>query len=1039
MNLFSQEISLKSMNEILSNEFQRYDLIGDIPLSRDDFAQLATKIALFYDRDANQQVFILYKESLSTFLVFCAVYEYDDRTFWKPVEKYIGEVSIPHRNKMFSVFMQSLTKYNKKLFESESEEGYAHVTPILCHAGIPVNAYDSFFTAISNTVNDSFYDDFSLDDYNTYIKNKTEMTVKRYLKLCDRKSAYQFIQDTRSLIMGVVSQDIDQLGGNTMRMIEEVNTWREKPKVKKSLNARNNVRIAAPQIKIDADGIGVFCILPQIIINESYDSYVIWEIQSDDRLDLIKAAICRKERTLFSEEKEIVLRPASNYEISLKLEDNTISKWEYQGIHNKYLAFDKNGLIIKGDSVPNSVITLLLDKHEEMCDKDNFNVVELSSIPYWDGYSVIKIDLSKDRYLSCTSFNINITSDSKPVIEGGENLLLQSGSNVYVKLPYIKVPYILDGDWHTEIVKKLSDGSIISKANLLFSSDCERLYLSKMITENDYGYYQVKIWHHSGISGKYNIEYAPYSNQVGGEEFWPSEYHGYTNEIVTIRTDASTEIVPFNSEEVNQINHESYVLHRFRLKNNERYLIGDYIYSDGRSSYTTTIKKCIHPISWGIVGIDNEIVELKSIIYSFTVNELKEALNPTAYISLEFSQTHDVNTLFFVMKDRNNNEIMGESFAVKDKNSLRISLNRYLIEIQRQETIDFRFCIKLKDNADRIITSFLIARVQEEVIIEECLYNEIENEGFIEWKEKGTKINRECVLVNFTKPWQKPICKFIPDGECKLSICLSDMIYKYTIRKVQDQLFMSEESDEVCTLRDFQRGIIKVKGTEENQSSMQTYLAELLRTRFMKKDFALDKIKILDSNLDKVQSLFPIDVMPLSYAYIVIIRYYQQKEDNQEVIKLFNQLYEKFLIYNKDIMKLILDSSISNVYKKILIHKFGCNNLTSLKGINDIQKRLLLEIDDDASGFIYFTQNDPRGLNWAAISDYEILRKVDDNGKCKVTTFLTEANFGRIAYITQFYEFLYKSMQRPKNIDKSTEEFLKEFHNEYKVDETLIF
>jgi hypothetical protein len=394
------------------------------------------------------------------------------------------------------------------------------------------------------------------------------------------------------------------------------------------------------------------------------------------------------------------------------------------------------------------------------------------------------------------------------------------------------------------------------------------------------------------------------------------------------------------------------------------------------------------------------------------------------------------------MKDRNNNEIMGESFAVKDKNSLRISLNRYLIEIQRQETIDFRFCIKLKDNADRIITSFLIARVQEEVIIEECLYNEIENEGFIEWKEKGTKINRECVLVNFTKPWQKPICKFIPDGECKLSICLSDMtpgIYKYTIRKVQDQLFMSEESDEVCTLRDFQRGIIKVKGTEENQSSMQTYLAELLRTRFMKKDFALDKIKILDSNLDKVQSLFPIDVMPLSYAYIVIIRYYQQKEDNQEVIKLFNQLYEKFLIYNKDIMKLILDSSISNVYKKILIHKFGCNNLTSLKGINDIQKRLLLEIDDDASGFIYFTQNDPRGLNWAAISDYEILRKVDDNGKCKVTTFLTEANFGRIAYITQFYEFLYKSMQRPKNIDKSTEEFLKEFHNEYKVDETLIF
>lgn len=273
MSLLPEDCSLKNMNDIFEVKIQRYRILGDLPLDYQDFLQVANCIGVFYDIGADKQIFLLYKESLAVFLVFCAVYEYDDRTFWKSVNKYIGEISISQRNRIFNVFLQVLNKYDLEIFESESEEGYTLVTPILCHAGIPINAFE-FFSAISNTINDSFYDDFSVNDYLSYLKNKTEITVRRYLRLNRLSSSYQYIQDVRSGTAGTVEARID-LAGNDLRMISHLDEWKEKPKVKKNLNARQNVRISAPKIKIDVDGFGVFFELPQIMIKQSCDPYII--------------------------------------------------------------------------------------------------------------------------------------------------------------------------------------------------------------------------------------------------------------------------------------------------------------------------------------------------------------------------------------------------------------------------------------------------------------------------------------------------------------------------------------------------------------------------------------------------------------------------------------------------------------------------------------------------------------------------------------------------------------------------------------------
>ena len=1039
MRLLPEDSSLKHINEILNSEIPQYRILGDLPLDQQDFIQLANRIGVFYDCGANQQIFLLYKESLAVFLVFCAVYEYDDRTFWKSVEKYIGEMSIPHRNKMFHVFLQVLDKYNLELFESESEEGYAHVTPILCHAGIPINALDSFFTAISNTVNDSFYDDFSVNDYLSYFKNKTEITVRRYLKLNSRSSAYQFIQNVRSGIIGTVEEHIE-LTGNELRMISQVDEWKEKPKVKKSLNARQNVRISAPKIKVDIDGFGVFFELPQIMIKQSYDPYVIWEIQSDEKIDMVKASIYRRDQILYSEEKELILRPASNYCVTLKIEDNIISKWEYKGVQNSFIAFQSNGSVIKDEYLINSTVILLLKNSEEISNKESLSILELPSVPFWNQFSTYKIDLSNEKVLICSSISINIVADKNPSLLGGEKLFSQMNTDTYTKLPYFKIPVLNEDEWHFEVVKKY-EGSVVSKSSNVLSPIFGRIGLEQIIENGKYGCYQIKVWHHSGVNARYNIEYVPMSRWIEKKEYWPSEFAGYTSSIQALQIDTKVEINTYNAELVNHIQNVNYGTVYFETKKNERFLMGDYKYCDGSNVYTTAIKKSLYPISWGITGVDNELVELTSQVCSFTLNELQMASDPMLYLAFDVSNRAYIQTLTFSLRNNINEKVIFEEFSIKEKASLRIPLNKWIMELQSLNEINHMFFIELRDDKDMLLTAFSVARIQEEVIVSnaKCIINQ--EEIILNWDEEGTKINRECVLVNFTRPWIEPVYKSIKDSETNLNFNVSGLIpgiYKYSIRKRNDDLFTDEQEDELCKVKEFQSGIFQVKGKADDETDIKQFLAKLLRTRFVKMDQVGKQINELEEQVGALRTIVLEDVYALISAYIVYSRFYSKREEYAKIDSIFKTLFHKFSIYCNEIMRLILESKLSTKFKKLMFHKFYCNNLISVKNINDIQKNMIASIDEDAAGFLFLISGNSRGYSWAGISDISVLREEDLFGDSE-NSFLSKENMGNSEYISQYFEFVYKSMQKPKNISKTVEEFIREFQNEIEINESLIF
>lgn len=1046
MKLFKENGTLKSINDVLITQMQNYSLLGDIPISHDVFLQLASKIRLYYEQEYNSQVFYMFKESLSAFLVFCAVFDYDDRTYWQYVEKYIGNISNNQRNAMYKVFEDVIKKYNLNKFENESQEGFKHVTPILCHAGIPINSYDSYFSAISNTVNDSFYDEFSVEDYLKYLQNKTEITVRRYIKLSNRKDAYNFIQNTRKLIMfDSVDEDEGIENGNYFRMLEQIALWKEKPKVKKTLNARHNVQISAPKIKLDLNGIGVYCEIPGITIKDFYDSYVIWEIFSDESSKLIKADIFKRKDIFMSEEKIAVLLPANTYTISLKIDNNLISKWEFDGIKENYMAFSQNGNIIKSESLPNNFITFLLKNSIDIVDKETLPITELPHIPLWKGYDVYQIDLSNIKIFKCTNCTINVGTENRPVLDGGVTLFKQDNSIAYTTLPDIKFSVLNEGDLHIEIKQK-SKEVVISKENIVTESDCKYIMLKSLINKDCYGNYDIKIWHRNGINSRFNIDYVPWSTvKVVEDEYWPSNYQGYTNNTHSIKTIQGVDLELFNAEKVSEINKDAYIEYKYKTEGNDRFLFGEYKYKYQEYEFSTPVKKSIRPVSWGIIGIENEVINLSSKVYTLTLKEFEIVSDPYLLFSFNFEGKYNINYLRFDLVGANKKIIKSENIPIINKDGLRIPMNSYIFDIQNCDEIDYHMRVSLIDSNEMIVSSFLVARIQDEVVIKNSKYIENENNIFITWDEEGTKIGRECIFVNFLKPWLKPYRVKIEDKLCELSISKENLekgIYKYIIQKESDELFFEEPKEDICSIKSFHKGRIVVNGKKNNSTKIENILHELLKSRFLKKEGASSILTKIENEIRTVKVKIPEDIEFLSYAYILNERFLSNKEDYMDIIKIYDLLFDVIIIYGKHSIKYILDSNFSIKYKKILFHKFYCNNLTTVTYFNDVELKMIADIDENMAGFINLIQseNKSKGLNWAGISDVSVFQKEDLFGESdNNTTFLTDENLGKSNYITQYFKYVSNCILHPKNLSKSTRDFIMEFQKQNKIEETAIF
>jgi hypothetical protein len=1047
MNVFKEGNSLSMLNHELAMRIPKHQLLGDLPLSLNDFHYLAAKLKeLFFGTKFQINNKSEYEECFAVFVVFCAVYEYDQRKFWEPVEKYLGELGQYSRTELYDIFSHVLEKFHLNKFENESEEGFRYVTPILCHAGIPINGLDSYFEAISNTINDPFYDDFDVDDYLAYFKNKAEVTVRRYLKLADKRDAYNFIQSTRKLILYDSDDEDGEIDtGNYIRMIGQISNWKEKPKVKKSLQARKKVQITAPKVKIDLEGVGVYCELPRIVVKECYDPYLIWEISMDGSTYYIKADFLIRNGVFVSEEKIYALKPANTYMITLKIDDEVISKWDIQGVNHSYIAFEHNGNLIKKQTLPNYSVILILKNNRKILDKGNLPIFEFPQIPLWFDYNVYSIDLSNTQVLRCTHFNIPVNSEDKPVLIGGKTLFDQENSRTYTKLPKVRVPVISDGDWHL-VIKYQFENTVFQKLNVIVKSGHSEILLNEYIEKDAFGQYEIKIWNRTGFNEKFFIEFVPNSKILFNQnDYWPHNVYGYKNNIQTIQTSKEVEIDVYNAEKINEINNGDNIVYKFKTREKDRFLIGEYKYYCNGKVFKTPLKLSILPIAWGIIEDENEVIEYVSKMYTLTKEDFTNSTDPYLLFAFGFHQFQDIQKIKLQLIDTDLQIILENEFQIAYKEGLRIPLNPYLFEIRNNNGashLDYNLWVSLINSAEDIAASFIVARFQNEMVIRNCKLTQIENEVIIDWEEEGTKTGREIVMVNFVKPWHPPYHFKVDDKKTRLKININHLkpgIYKFLIQKESENLFFDEIEADICTLSNFQKGIIKGR-TEEDTSPMEKVLSEILKTRFLKAKVTSKRLLKLQNDIKNLSVQMPEDMNMLSYAYILHNRFPPKRVDKRVISKIFDSVFDLFFDNKNEAFRYVLDSKFSNDYKKQLLQKCYCINLTCKPKINEIQMQTLAKVDEDAYGFIQLIQSENKvfGLNWAGISDIRILKEEDLFGE-ENHSFLSEENLGKNLYIEQYFQYLYQSIQLPRNLSKSTADFLREFQNQQDVQETKIF
>ncbi len=1044
MGILGNQFTMKVINETLSNEISRNPLIGDVLLEKDEFEYLANKVGAFYEHEANRTLFLEYQETVAVFLVYCAVFEYDQRSFWGSVEKYIGIISLSHRRQLYHIFLNVLDRYGLKKFENESEEGYSQVTPILCHAGIPVNALESYFGAVSNTIDDSFYDEFSLEDYLAYFKNKTEVTVKRYLRYGSNRDTFNFIQATKKLISYGTIDNEETMNGNMKRMIEEVLIWREKPKIKKSLQARRNILLVAPKIRLDMYGAGVVCEFPRVGIRDCYDSFVSWEVISDDTNFTVKAEIYRRNGAFITEERKLSLKPSNSYLVSLLVDGDIISKWEFPGVRNDYIAFLPNGALVKTDNIPDNDVLLMLKNN---CKIENiaFPIEELPKVPGWEEYFIFRIDLSGVSELVCTNnITIGVRTDTRPVLQDGRILFDQENSFIYTRLPLIKLPIYSEGEWHLELQYK-NDKEILKKNGYECNSTESFFVLSSCIQNDEYGRYEIKLWHRVGGSFKLSFDYVPNCELIRSDYgYWPEFSKGYTVNELDILASKDVEIDCYNSINHSYTEQKKGVIHKFLFGMGESSFFGEYKYERLGSVLRVEIKKHIHPIEWGFIGMGSQIIEMKSRVNSLVLKELNQISDPMLLFGFDIRQEYNVKYLKLNLRHRNLEVIHQEEYDIENKTSLRIPINNYITCIHQDDYIDYQLYVCLYNMNEDRISEFLVARIQDEVVINDIVKNEDDNNVYLSWSEQGTLIGRECVLVNFTRPWISPIHINIEDGKRELSIKKGEIetgIYRYVLQKEREDLFGETEED-LCSGYNFQRGPIQIVHDIICDTRLQKCLTAILNIQFMKVEARMPKLERTSKSISDIDIESSKDIVSISNAFLIFDRFYHQGTEKEYGIRLFDQLFSKFYLKPNITMEFILNSSFTREVKKSLLHKFGCINVIKPSSIAMSLRRKIVGIDEDLFGFISAIEDpeDTAGLNWMGITSLTDLYKQDlfDDVE-EAESFISERNMGNSEYLFRYFQYVAEAMLRPKNTTKSSEEFLREYLREVEIDEAYIF
>ncbi len=790
MNLFSESESIKEINRTLVREFSKpgVRIFGDVLLSAEDFEWLKVRLRQELKADFREHA-SKYSESLCMFLVYCAQHFRDDKGFWAQVGKHLIPMSSERQRQIHRQFVTTCHFYGFHDFEDESIPSQAIIAPIICHAGISAMDQEAFFQVLVEAVEDvrsSAEMDVAAAMFDYIMVHPAPLFVRSFIKALDDDRCNYLLQwydvvrhDDRSGITGQslreeLDQDygIEQIYRVTERHLADFWAWKHRPEVRFFPRQAPRLSTRAPQIVHDFDGLGIWVRLPQQrTASTSPIRQACWMIRTDD---LVSAVDCDvyvdgPDKMYATTETVVFLKQAAGYRFELYFES--------------------------AQGVPAAAWEL------------DFKEPKARS----------QSSLHQDYFIRNES-----GATEGPELAGGERLFNNAG--IYTRLPKVRVPLLLDPNWH--VIRLGPSGRIELDFD---ASDQQELPLKQLIDPGAFGMYELRLRNQANNRYHVRFHYLPEIRIVADTGHWPQPEAGY-------QTDHFKCLLPVSVNlEINQVTREFETTHGMQ-----------------RTLVFTNIKHYSRISGWvSMIQQSREIripvtISPRPILWTIINNERYGPVIMTdqsihqSYSTLALQMEQD---LLFTLGDLGAEIFLGRiiirrsdgtlieqrEYIFKSWDTIRMNLSDLLQIPDIKSNKKFSLWLELEAPGQGVIQIWPILTVSHGLKVENLRCDLSDEALVLQWKETDDQEDRVVLLYNMLEPWADPVIWPVMDGREDVLIRSSDItkgLYIYDIQPMPELPLFGRQNYKPPRFRSDR--LVKLGLREYNRSTMRTFNAKAI-------------------------------------------------------------------------------------------------------------------------------------------------------------------------------------------------------------------
>lgn len=480
-------VTLADWEAYLLPRVRQVELLGEIPITTDEYAQLGQSIGRHVERWGHAQALRTlrrdYPCALAMYLVAQGIHGYEGGDYWTEVVQEAG-FSPKLTSQVGRAFEQILEELQLPLFYDMRAEGARrYVSLILAHGGIPNYCLPDFFNnMLQPAIVRAQYADMSaaelIDEWQwrSSAQHFTDKPVIRFLVYGGRV-AEDFVERCRQMAREYLDSGIvpgAEEVGLPERVVGAYRQWiAEQDAGQIQRESSDRWRLRKPEVLVDPWGEGVILDLPpqQVPATELYAD-VAWQVMAGGEEYIIPVRVRRSGFDRKTEPRSIPLsQPSEMYEVSLLVDGQAKRTWRYQGVSEErpLLVFnaDRSTLIAWTHSLPARRLGIYYPVELELRVEGNGqSLEELDRMPWgWSGFRGEAWDLTEATRLVLVRQGKEVLaaalwqdeSVQRPRLVGGEPLLLESSSvraPVYVgPPPSVRIPLSGRRDLEEELAR----------------------------------------------------------------------------------------------------------------------------------------------------------------------------------------------------------------------------------------------------------------------------------------------------------------------------------------------------------------------------------------------------------------------------------------------------------------------------------------------------------------------------------------------------------------------------------------------------------